>query len=114
MLSVQIVEVPPGFAPEEIRQQWVGIILDAFTQDEIRYRRRMRYGVDNANVGGFIVSRLAAVAALKLMGRREAADFWTGFSFGRYLQFRKDVCQIVVCKTLDTRVNKTAGQNVRR
>lgn len=93
MLSVRIVEVPPGFAPEEIRQQWLGVILGALSDDQIR--PRTRYGIDNANVGGFTVPKSTAVKALRLMGRSEAAAFWMGFPLGRYIQFRKDVCQVV-------------------
>ncbi len=93
MISVQIVGVPPGFAPEEIREQWVGIILGALSDYEISMR--IRYGIDNANVGGYVVPKLAAVTRLKLMGRTEATAFWMGFPFGRYIQFRKDVCLVV-------------------
>lgn len=93
MISVQIVSIPPGFAPIEIREQWVGLILNALSEDEIDLSTR--YGVDSANVGGFIVSRLSAVVSLKIMGRTEAAGFWLGFPFGHFIQFRKDVCQII-------------------
>lgn len=93
MISVHVFDVPPGFAPLEIREQWVGLVLGALSDYEIS--RRIRYGIDNANVGGYIVPKLAAVTCLKLMGRTEAVAFWIGFPSGYYLQFSKDVCQVV-------------------
>src|SRR3989344_2109725 len=95
-VCVQIIDVPPGFAPPEIREQWKKIVLPVITESEMATNPpNTRYGVDAANVGGFTVSRPRAVAALTKRGRSEAAGFWTGFPFGPYLQFRKDVCRVI-------------------
>jgi len=95
-IYVEIIEVPPGFAPQEIREQWKKLVLPVVTDEEVSANPSdTRYGVDVANVGGFTVSRDKAIAALKKGGKNEAALYWTGFPFGRYLQFRRDVCRVI-------------------
>ncbi len=53
----------------------------------------MRIG--NENTDGYIVSSEKAIEALRKAGRRSAVDFWADIPLGMYLQFKKDVCEVI-------------------
>lgn len=93
--SIRIVSVPPGFAPEAIRKQWVGIRIPLATKKERRLNPPSRFGIGSSNQGGFLVLRSKAVEALRDAGRNRAADYWGDTQLGYYLQFKKEVCEQV-------------------
>lgn len=88
-------KVPPGFAPEHIRKQWVGVEIRLPTQEEISIDPPSNMGIGNQNAGGYDVFGHDAVEALKSAGRYEAAEFWEGLVLGRYLRFKKEVCEVL-------------------
>jgi hypothetical protein len=97
LASIRIVKTPPGFAPEEIRSQWVGVEIPLATSEELAKNPlsgSIRIG--NQNTDGYVVLTENAVAALEVAGKGAAVDYWEKILvFGRYLQFKKDVCELI-------------------
>jgi hypothetical protein len=92
--SIRIKGVPPGFAPPEIREQWVGIEIPLPTEDELKANPPSGFGIGNANEGGYPVLTKTAIEALLESRRTRAAAFWSKFD-GTYLLFKKEVCELL-------------------
>lgn len=92
MTKIKIIDVPPGFAPEHIRKQWVGIEIPLAQNPIPEGKEVARIGNDNA--GGYQVKGVDAVKALKEAGKDEAADFWEDYSSGNF-KFKKEVCEVI-------------------
>ena len=95
MSSVRITAIPPGFAPESIRKQWVGVSLPLASADEIAQDPPSGFGIGSDNTNGYLVLRDNAIEALRKAGKKQAADYWDSFPLGRFLQFKKEVCEVV-------------------
>jgi hypothetical protein len=50
--KIRIIKTPPGFAPEEIGNQWVGIEIPLATDSEIEANPPSGLGIGNSNMGG--------------------------------------------------------------
>lgn len=87
-MRVRIIQVPAGFASEEIRQQWVGVEMPVF-EGELP-RDGMWSGAENVN--GYVVAMSAAVKALQDAGKDDAANFWKHFSTP-LLRFNEQDCE---------------------
>lgn len=87
MKKIRIVAVPPGFAPKEIRQQWVGVEIPLSGEDPTG-----GIWVGTGNENGYVVSADDAISALRNAGKDDAADFWEGLR-GTALRFNKQVCE---------------------
>jgi len=61
MSSVRITQIPPGFAPEEIRKQWVGVELSLATEEEIAQDPPSGFGIGSDNTNGYLVLRDKAI-----------------------------------------------------
>ncbi len=92
MAKIKITHVPPGFAPEKIRKQWLNIEIPLAENPIPDGKEVVRIG--NDNVGGYQVKGVDAVKALKEAGKDEAANFWKDFSSGNFT-FKKDVCELI-------------------
>ncbi len=92
MAKIKIIAVPPGFAPEEIRKQWLDIEIPLAQNPIPEGKEVARIG--NDNTGGYQVKGVDAVQALKDAGKDEAANFWKTFSSGNFT-FKKEVCEII-------------------
>ena len=111
MSSIRITSVPPGEAPLEIRQAWVGLVLPLYrthartyftsgvlsrprgTLGILRHLLAFRYKLER----GYAVSSLAAIAVLE--GANPAAARWWrenagyGENVRRYFLFADDCCE---------------------
>jgi len=112
MPKVRVVSVPPGEAPLQVRDAWVGV--------EMPYNPFMTYiaaaasavglrnsgvlsgkevGEEDPNEGGYAVCAGDAIAALRQHGRTEAAAWWEQHGFGRdptdFLIFGQQFCEVV-------------------
>jgi hypothetical protein len=92
MKKLKIVQIPPGFAPEHIRKQWIGVEIPLAENPIPEGKEALRIGNDNA--GGYQVKGTDAVKALRDAGKIEAADFWENYSSGMF-KFKKEVCEVV-------------------
>lgn len=93
---IRIIETPPGFAPLNIREEWIGVEIPLLSSEQLAAdppSRGLRVG--NENVDGYVVSINAAITALREAGKERAADFWASLPLGSYLEFNRRVCQLV-------------------
>lgn len=97
MASIKIIAVPPGQAPEWVREAWIGLTIplsSTITADGLQtgiFRGKPE------NVGGYMVSGQAAVDVLK-SNNAEAADWWfenAPLALLGSLVFKKDVCELI-------------------
>jgi len=95
MPSIRIISTPPGFADQDIREAWVGLVIPLPTEEEIAIDPPSTTSFGNENKGGYVVMTHAAVAALREAGQVRAAVFWERFMFGSYLRFKKEVCDLI-------------------
>lgn len=94
-MKIRIRSIPPGFAPREIRKEWVGVEIPLATKEELAVDPPSGIGIGRANDGGYYVLRDAAIHALMRNGKDKAAGFWEGLPLGRYLEFRKECCELL-------------------
>lgn len=88
--KIKIIKTPPGFAPEHIRKQWVGVAMA--TKDKMDDGTGMRTGTENA--GGYKVNPGDALQGLKDLERTEAYDFWKRrLSATSTLIFKAECCE---------------------
>lgn len=93
MSKIKIISTPPGFAPEEIRKQWVGIEIPIMGIENPKTAGNIRTGTEN--LGGYEVSPKEAVDALKKAGKDEAVEFWTPYTSAPKFVFKKEVCELI-------------------
>jgi|GEM_PF-1545500 len=94
LIRIKITKVPLGFAPDHIREAWVGLEMPAKQDDgEMEWD-----GGENA--GGYVVDGVDAVNALVEAGQREAAEFW-GHPIPQFskLCFGADYCEVIEQKS---------------
>lgn len=92
-LNIIITKVPPGFAPDHIREAWLGVTLPvASDEDKAQYNIVRRSGTKNGN--GYEVLTEKAIEALREADKNEAAEYWeyTQAQFGNILIFKKECC----------------------
>ncbi len=94
MPSIRIVKVPPGFAPELFRRDWVGVEIPLATAEELERDPPSRVGIGSENEEGYCVLRVRAIEALIRMKRLPAAGYWK-YVPDTYLVFHKDVCKLI-------------------
>jgi hypothetical protein len=92
MSKIKIVQVPPGFAPEDIRKEWVGVEIPLADNPIIGDKVVAKIG--NQNKDGYQVRGVDAVQALLDAGKNEAADFWKFYATGNFV-FKKEVCELI-------------------
>jgi hypothetical protein len=84
MSGIRIISIPEGFAPYDIRAQWVGVEMPLADHP------------DGDQPDKYCVSRQAAVTALKIARKYDAARFWDGFHpLGQYLLFNQSECEYI-------------------
>lgn len=96
---IKITEVPPGFAAENIRKEWVGVKIPLPTQEEVDADPPSDYGIGNDNLGGYLVFTDSAINALIEHDKFRASAYWRDLKrdlqIGKYLQFSKDCCRLI-------------------
>ncbi len=98
---VRIVAVPPGEAPEKIREQWVGLVLPLspnFPPDVQSGGSGIFSGIEDPAVG-YVIEIEDAISALAKKSPASAA-WWREhaahlFSEGGTLLFDEEVCELV-------------------
>jgi len=97
MPKIKIRSMPDGFAPANIRDQWVGVEIPLMTFNTIEEEKKVRAQFPpGPNTGGWLVRREDAVAALQAAGREQAAAFWDNFyPLGPVLMFHTSVADII-------------------
>lgn len=94
MDSIRIIAIPPGQAPEEVRQEWVGLVIPLAPQETGGFQMGVLGGAAK-NVGGYQV--LSRDAFDLLLAKSTFAYCWfveNGF-FGSHLVFAREVCELL-------------------
>ncbi len=94
-MKIEIVSIPPGFAPLCIREKWVGVTIPLVSEEEAEQVRKC----DDSNAltaDGYIVRGVDAVHELINAQRAwEAVNFWSNPMPPCYLHFSKECCKLV-------------------
>lgn len=92
MSSIKIVAVPPGQAPEQVRREWVGLVIPLPEQSSGGLQAGVLGGRPQ-NVGGYQVSTREALRLLNEKAPEAAQWFLDRVSLNSQLVFAKDVCE---------------------
>lgn len=94
MMKIRITATPPGFAPEKIRKQWVGVKIPYNPEEYSSLQGGVWSGNEQTN--GYIVSTRDAIDALLAAGKTKAADYWEKVLSlsGEELRFGKEYCEV--------------------
>jgi hypothetical protein len=98
MTQIKIIAVPPGQAPLEVRQQWVGITLPVAENLPSKTFEMGVFGGKPENSEGYLVETMLAFRELKKKSP-EAADWWSSHLSPQlmpWLSFQRSVCEVVL------------------
>ena len=94
---IDIIDVPPGEAPEWVRKEWVGLRLPISNDQETKGLVQIGVlGGESQHRGGYRIDTAEAITALRGVSP-EAAGWWetnVALDFIKCLTFKKDVCRI--------------------
>jgi len=96
MRMIRIVSVPPGQAPEWVREQWVGLELPIIEEEQSGMQTGV-LGGGAQNIGGFRVDGLVAIKTLEAKSPK-AVSWWKENApavISNQLVFKKEVCQLI-------------------
>lgn len=96
MAKIRIIAIPPGFALEPIRSQWVGVEISLPTEEQVEEDPPSGFGIGDQNQDGYLVLTSDAIRSLENAEKHSAAAFWQSMGIGKYLRFSKDVCEEIV------------------
>lgn len=101
-MKIQIIGIPAGEAPKDIREQWIGLVLpvDASLDFETGIQEGVLGGPPALeNLNGFPVKFEDAIRALKETGKIRAALWWENNNIARagasHLVFGWDFCELL-------------------
>jgi hypothetical protein len=96
MSSIRIIAVPDGPYLEQIRREWLDLVIPL--PNEVEYAVDPTYEAETEEMQSdqYFVHTKTAIEALRSAGREKAAEFWERMTFDHYLAFKKDVCELLV------------------
>ena len=96
MPRIRITSTPPGFAPLEIREQWVGVEIPLASSADFERNAPGLLRLGTENLGGYRVTGVAAISALESAGKNDAASFWRGLpNWSIYLEFSRNCAELI-------------------
>ena len=96
MAKIKIISTPPGQAPLEIREQWVGITIPIVDNISAIYQMGVLGGKPE-DLGGYTVETNVAMQELEKKSP-QAADWWRKnviLAFMPWLSFSRCVCELI-------------------
>lgn len=89
MSSIRIISTPPGQAPEEVRKEWIGVVIPLLPgQKEDAIGRGVVDGkITNENRGGYVVSAVESFKQLKEKSSKAAMWWEENFGDGEGVNF---------------------------
>ncbi|MCB9816434.1 hypothetical protein H6786_03490 [Candidatus Nomurabacteria bacterium] len=93
--KIRITKVPPGFAPESIREQWVGIEIPTISDEEATAHQDDEEWTSQDHNGAHLVTGHDACQALLEAGKLEAASFWRNPWPPQYLRFDQSCYEVI-------------------
>lgn len=95
-MKAQIIKVPEGSAPENIRKEWVGIILEVVRMPEYRGEMDFLTGAHYPNRRGFLANSCCAISAIRQKSLEAARWFEENLPVdNRHLCFGPDEMEIL-------------------
>jgi len=97
MTKIRITDIPPGQAPEWVREKWVGLELPIAENVPAKTSQMGVSGGKIENLGGYSIETEVAIEVLKKKSP-EAAQWWEeniSASLLPWLVFKKEVCKLV-------------------
>lgn len=94
MSSIKIIAVPPGQAPEEVRREWVGLVIPLPPQEIGGFQMGVRGGAAK-NLGGYQVYSRDAFSLLLAKSPEACRWFVANAFFGSHLVFAREVCELL-------------------
>ncbi len=96
---IEFIGVPPGYAPENIRKMWVGLMVPTLGRESAELAPHLaHFGLRDgvANAGGYRVLVRDALEALKKADKTLAFDYWCElYEPDAVLVFKAEVCREV-------------------
>lgn len=92
-MRIQIIDTPPGEAPQAVREAWIGMIFDADGKNG--WRSKGPLSDRNQSSGGYVVDGGQAIAELEEVDP-QAAMWWKlndTLEYRTEFIFSPDVCQ---------------------
>ncbi len=68
--KIVVNQTPPGQAPQEIRDAWIGCEIPLATESDLAVDRPSDVRDGNQNEGGYRVLRMSAIVALRENGKQ--------------------------------------------
>lgn len=92
--SIRITAVPPGNAPDYVREAWVGVEIPLAPDQEVGDDK---FWSGRGNVGGYLVQTSDAIDALRAADKSDIAAYWEAIRMmtGHQLMFGTDYCEVV-------------------
>lgn len=97
MAQIKIIAIPPGQAPLEIREAWVGLILPIAENKSSDTIQMGALGGKPENLGGYDVETKVAIKELKKKSPK-AAKWWESNinpEWAPRLTFKREVCELI-------------------
>src|SRR5580658_7219033 len=130
-MQIKIIDIPPGEAPEEVRQAWVGLVLPVAFSRRRRFKSTGVVSGPTSRIGSFLAIRrgdfkrengyaVAGRKAIEILSQHspEAAEWWREhaprfLARGRYLVFADEVCEVFDASDVDEVPMGVRGQFAR-
>ncbi len=96
MTQIEIIDIPPGEAPDWVRKEWVGLIMPVAENKPAKTRSMGVLGGEVENPGGYPVETNTAIQILEEKSPK-AAQWWRDnpyLSPMSWLVFKKRVCKL--------------------
>lgn len=95
MAQVEIINTPPGQAPDWVRDAWIGLILPV-DMDAVGVLQMGIFGGEGQNDGGYNIPTEKALEFLEKKDQRAARWWYDNLPFmPPWLVFHRDVCKLV-------------------
>jgi hypothetical protein len=91
-MKIKIIGIPPGFASEEIRMEWIDLEFESLGRETLG-EDNGNYRAGTENLGGYRVKLSHALEVLKQNKKEKAYEYWSKFTDVIFLIFKKEICK---------------------
>lgn len=94
--KIRVTAIPPGFAGEHIRKQFVGLVIPVASEEELKANPPSSFLRDaEGKMPGHLVRRSDAIEAFVSAGKLGAAHFFRVTGMGHYIPISHEVSELV-------------------
>lgn len=95
IVAIRVIKTPSGEAPEEIREQWVGLILPGYFCNECGSEVEIITKQRRVPSDHYHIPIEEAITALMAGKRNEAAEWFKWYVQSPFLIFRRDEVKVL-------------------